>query len=113
MKTKLLIILALMTVMLSNAFATNATGKITAIIVGRMYREVLIGLDSKPTNACQKHHTSYQYGFHLDGRPDAKALLATILAAKTSGQPIGIVGDVVCNLDAPDNDVEQIGYIGF
>ena len=93
------------------SFAINNTGVISTLIIGRGQNEVMFGFSNASPNSCVNHHPQLQYGFRLDNRPDAKAMLAALIAAKVSGQTIGLVGSNNCNLDGPDYDVEEVGYI--
>lgn len=89
--------------------ASNLQGQIGNMVVGRNGNQVFVQLQAQTSAEfpCASHHPNFQYAF-LTTNSGGKDMLATLLAAKMSGQAVLIVGSGVCNVDSQMEDVAYV-----
>ncbi len=113
MKKIVLVSLVFFGLITTQAGASNVTGEISGLLVGRNGHEVYVGTTGNPSNLpCSQNgiHPSFQYGISLENN-NAKEILKVLLVARLSGKTIYIIGNGNC-ADF-DNRVEEIAYVIF
>lgn len=89
--------------------AGTGSGTIGQMIVGRMGNQVYVQLlnPSIINFPCASPHSIFHFAF-LITNSGGKEMLATLLAARASGQSIYLVGAGTCNVDPQTEDVSYV-----
>mgnify|MGYP001562249235 CR=1 FL=1 len=103
-------LIALGAALATSTHAGDSIGKVGQILVGRMGSQVYVELVTTQYNGwpCTSiHPNGFRYAFLLSSS-GAREILATVLAAQTSGKSLQVVGTGACTINTT---MEDVGYV--
>ena len=103
------IIAVILFVMTLDASATNITGTINSLSVGRLGDQIFVDLDTNVPNICgTPHPNGFEYAFLISENDAAAEIVGALMLAYNSGKSVTIVGLNVCTIDTR---VEDMSYV--
>ena len=110
MKKQIALIIFVLFTSTTQVFASNNTGNVGMVLVGRLGNQVEFQVFSSTNNDCSTVNSSgFKYAFTMDGTPGAKEILSALLTAYATQKQIIVQGLGTCG--NVDNSLEDVGYI--
>jgi hypothetical protein len=109
-KVKMALVMAALAAAASQSFAGTGQGKVGSMVVGRLGYQVFVQITDATFAqfACgTPNANNWTFAFSTQN-PGGKDMLATVLAAKTSGATLIFVGNGQCTQDPAMEDVSYV-----
>ena len=90
------------------ALATNFTGHIQKMIVGREGHQIYIHMKDAPQTCGKDHPLGFNYAFSLRDNEAGEVIFSALLAAQVAKKAVTIQGQGPCTIDS---HMENLGYI--
>jgi len=93
----------------ANSWATNRSGTIVKMSVGRNGDQVFIDLNTSGENACLEAHPSgFDYALSISGNEAGPEILTSLMLAYSLGKSVTIIGTNTCLIEGRLEDTSYI-----